>query len=450
MPSILQVVRPGRLRASLDASVAEGAAAEVFGACAGGAVLTGWALFLGASPVVIGLLGALPLAAQMVQVPAAWLTERIGAKPLAILAIGAARLVWLPLVAVPFLHLAPATALMVFIGVVALAAILGVVGNNAWTAWMGELVPGPVRGRFLARRMVYLNVAGTVSSLAAGCALDALAPRGWKGETLGVLAAVACVAGIVSIRLMLAQQSPRRREEAAPDWGDVARAVHDPQTRPLLGYLLGWNAAVGISAGFFSFHMLANLEMTFMLVAAHAVIVAVLRIASAPAWGRLVDTFGARPVLVVCSFGISIVPMIWLFVAPDRLWPIALEAIVSGTLWGGHGIAAFDLSIGVSPRRGRPFYLAALATAAGLGFAVSSMLAGLLASALSSPLHVLGSSWSDMHVLFLLSAIARAGAAVLALRIDEPTARSVPELTRALMGIARRSTRLSRAGVAGV
>jgi len=266
-----------------------------------------------------------------------------------------------------------------------------------------------------------------------------------------VLAAVACAAGIVSIRLLLAQQSPPHRpEETAPDWGDVSRAVRDPHTRPLLGYLLGWNAAVGILAGFFSFHMLANLEMTFMLVAAHAVIVAVLRIASAPAWGRLVDTFGARPVLVVCSFGISIVPMIWLFVAPDRLWPIALEAIVSGTLWGGHGIAAFDLSIGVSPRRGRPFYLAALATAAGLGFAVSSMLAGLLASALSSPLHVLGSSWSDMHVLFLLSAIARAGAAVLALRIDEPTARSVPELTRALMGIARRSTRLSRAGVAGV
>ena len=450
MPSILPAVRPSRLRASLDASVAEGAAAEVFGACAGGAVLTGWALFLGASPVVIGLLGALPLAAQMVQVPAAWLTQRIGARPLAIVSIGAARLAWLPLVAVPFLHLAPATALMVFIGVVALAAVLGVVGNNAWTAWMGDLVPGPVRGRFLARRMVYLNVAGTVASLAAGCALDAFAPRGWKGETLGVLAAVACVAGIVSIRLMLAQQSPRRRDDTAPDWGDVARAVREPQTRPLLWYLLGWNAAVGISAGFFSFHMLANLEMAFTLVAAHAIIVAALRIVSAPACGRLVDTFGARPVLVVCSFGISVVPLIWLFVTPDRLWPIAVEAVVSGILWGGHGIAVFDLSIGVSPRRGRPFYLGAFATAGGLGFAVSSTLAGLLAAALSSPLHVLGSSWSDMHVLFLLSAIGRAGAAALALRIDEPAARSVPELTRALMGIARRSARLSRAGAAEV
>ena len=78
--------------------------------------------------------------------------------------------------------------------------------------------------------------------------------------------------------------------------------------------------------------MLANLEMAFMLVAAHAVIVAALRIVSAPAWGRLVDTLGARPVLVVCSFGISIVPLIWLFVTPDRLWPIAIEAVVSGTL----------------------------------------------------------------------------------------------------------------------
>src|SRR5438045_847631 len=217
-----------RLRASLDASVAEGAAAEVFGACAGGSILTAWALFLGASPAVIGLLGALPLAAQIVQLPAAWLTERVGAKPLAVVAIGASRLMWLPLIAVPFLHLAPSTALMVFVAVVATAALLGVLGNNAWTAWMGELVPGPVRGRFLARRLIYLNVAGTLASLAAGCTLDVLGPRGWRGETLAVLAAAGCVAAGVSVRLLLVQQRPRERtDERPPDWGDAARAVRD-------------------------------------------------------------------------------------------------------------------------------------------------------------------------------------------------------------------------------
>jgi MFS family permease len=435
-------VRTGRLRASLDASVAEGAAAEVFGACAGGAVLTGWALYLGASPVTIGLLAALPVAAQVVQLPAAWLTQRLGAKRLAIASIGASRLVWLPLVAVPFAALPPATALAVFVAVVTLAAVFAVVGGNAWTAWMGELVPGTIRGRFFGRRMVYLNIAGTTASLGAGLALDVMTPAGFKGETLGALLAVACVAGLVSIWLLLAQQGPGHREDTtAPQWSDFARSFRDTKTRPLLGYLLGWNAAVGISAGFFSYHMLANLEMGFLLVAAHGILVAAVRVALAPAWGRLVDAFGARPVLIVCSFGISVVPVIWLFVTPERLWPIAVEAVVAGALWAGHGIAAFDVSIGLSPRRGRPFYLAAFATAGGLGFAATSALAGVVAYALSTPMVVFGVPWLNVHVLFLLSALGRGGAAWLAVRIEEPAARGVPELIHVVLWmVARRST----------
>jgi len=209
--------------------------------------------------------------------------------------------------------------------------------------------------------------------------------------------------------------------------------VRDPSARAFLGYLLAWHVAVGLSASFFSFHMLANLKMGFVLAAAHGIAVCVVRIVAAPVWGRIVDRFGARPVLVVCSFGISVVPAIWLFPTPERLWPIALEAIVSGALWSGHGIAGFDLSIGLSPRKARPFYLATFATACGLGFAASSIVAALLAQSLTVPLHVLGSSWSNVHVLFLLSALARAGAAVLSLRIEEPAARGVSELVRVLV-----------------
>lgn len=423
-----------KLRASLDASVAEGAVAEVFGACAGGTILTGWALHLGASPLVIGVLGALPLAAQVVQLPAAWLTERLGAKRLAVVAIGASRLVWLPLVVLPFLHLPTSSGLALLIAMTGAAAIFGVMGNNAWTAWMGELVPGPIRGRFFSRRMVYLSVSGTLTALGAGVALDTLGPRGWRGETLAALAAVAGAAGVASIILLLRQHDPGRGDVAtAPAWRDVACSLRDRSTRPFLGYLFAWNVAVGLSASFFSLHMLVNLEMGFALAAVHGIAVCLVRIVAAPAWGRVVDRFGGRPALIVCSFGISLVPAIWLLATPERLWPVALEAIVSGALWSGHGIAGFDLSIGISPRRARPFYLAAFATACGLGFAVASILAGLLAHTLAAPLHVLGSSWSYTHVLFLLSALARLGAAGLALRIAGPPARSVPELARALL-----------------
>jgi MFS family permease len=397
--------------------------------------------------MTIALLTALPVAAQVVQLPAAWLTQRFGAKRLAIAAVGASRLVWLPLIAVPFIHLAPSTALAALVAIVTTATIFGVVGGNAWTAWMGDLVPGPIRGRFFGRRMVYLNIAGTVASLGAGLALDTLGPRGFKGETLGVLLAIACGAGLISVWLLLAQQGPDARGDVTtPEWGDFARSIRDANTRPLLAYLLGWHAAVGISAGFFSYHMLANLKMGFVLVAAHGILAAAVRIASAPVWGRLVDAFGARPVLTVCSSGISVVPVIWLFITPDRLWPIAIEAVVAGALWGGHGIAVMDLSIGLAPRRGRPFYLATFATAGGLGFALTSALGGVLVHAIAAPVHVLGSTWLDVHVLFMLSALGRVAAARLATRIDEPAARSVHDLGGALVDMIERRSMQCHAG----
>ena len=389
-------------------------------------MLTAWALYLGASPFTIGLLVALPLAAQVLQVPGAWLTLAFGPKAVAIAAIGASRLLWLPMVALPFVGLPTETALHVLIGVVALAAVLGVIGNNAWTAWIGELVPGAIRGRFFSRRTVYISIASTVASLGAAGALDGLGARGWVGPTLGGLAAIACVAGVLSLYLLHRQHDPARAHAPErPDWRVLIRVARAPQAWSFLRYLLSWNSAVALSASFFSLHMLVNLQTGFALAALHGVGVATVRIISAPLWGRAVDRLGARPVLVLCSFGIASVPAVWLFVTPAFLWPLALEAALAGALWGGHGIATMDLTVKLSPGPERPFYLAMFAAASGLGFAVAAAVAGLLASHLPARFELLGETWANLHVLFLLSALARLVAAVPALRIQEPGAQDV-------------------------
>ena len=183
---------------------------------------------------------------------------------------------------------------------------------------------------------------------------------------------------------------------------------------PFLGYLFAWNAAVGISASFFAYHMLTNLQTGFLVVAAHGVGVAVVRIVSARFWGHAVDRIGAGPVVVFCSFGIAAVPLTWFFVTPDRLWPIALDTRSSPPSSGqGHNIAAFDLTIGLAPRAARPFYLAAFATAGGLGFSLASMLAGQLAALIPAHFELAGEAWSNLHVLFLLSAVGRLASALL-------------------------------------
>jgi MFS family permease len=215
----------------------------------------------------------------------------------------------------------------------------------------------------------------------------------------------------------------------------LSRVARDNGAGRFLRYLLGWNAAVGLSASFFSFHMLVNLQTGFVLAALHGVAVAVTRIAAAPAWGRAVDRLGARPVLILCSFGIAAVPAIWLFATPSFLWPLALEAVLAGILWGGHGIAAMDLTIHLSPRRERAFYVAVFAAAGGLGFAAASIVSGVLASQLPARFATLGWTWTNLHVLFLLSAVARLVAAVAALRIEERNARGVRDLLRTVLAV---------------
>ena len=54
-------------------------------------------------------MGALPLAAQILHLPSAFLTQFLGLKPVAIATIGASRLAWLPLVAMPFVSLSEGT-----------------------------------------------------------------------------------------------------------------------------------------------------------------------------------------------------------------------------------------------------------------------------------------------------------------------------------------------------
>ena len=137
--------------------------------------------------------------------------------------------------------------------------------------------------------------------------------------------------------------------------------------------------------------------------------------------------------LLFCSWGVSIIPLLWLFPTPEFiLLPLAADVLLSGVLWGGHGVAAFALPLSLAPREGRPFYLAAFAMAGGAAFTISTTAGGLLAQALPDRFTLFGRELYDLHVLFLLTSACRIVAASWGLRIAEPGARPVPDLVRML------------------
>ncbi len=428
------------LRRSLRASVSEGIVAEVFTACAGATVLTGWALALKLGPFLVGVMTALPFFAQFIQFPAAWLTSTFGHRRVALVAVCLSRQVMLPLCVLPWLPLELEGQQRLLVAVAAVSAVLGVIGNNAWVEWMGELVPESIRGRFFGRRTAVCTLGGTVASLGAGVLMDRLRPPEGVGLGLPLLAALACVAGAVTTVLMARQHDPAPLKEAAKlDFQVALLPLRDERARRVLVYQMAWNAAVGLSAPFYTLHMLKNLKMGFLVMALYLAAVAGMRMLAAPLWGKLIDRLGSQPVLLACSLGISVIPLIWLFPTAGFFWPLLVDVVVAGVLWGGHALAIFALPLSVAPRKGRPFYLAAFSTAGGLAYAAASMLGGGLASLVPEEFTLGGHLWVNLHVLFVLSAVTRAGAALLALRIIEPGAEPVGSLRALVSLVARRA-----------
>jgi MFS family permease len=434
-----------RLRRSLGACTAEGIFAEVVNACAGGAVLTGWAIHLHASAFLTGLVVALPQLAQLVQIPAAWSTARLGHRRAAVALVAASRQAVLPLVALPFLPVSQRAGQVLLFTVAAVAAVLSILGNNAWVAWMAELVPRRVRGRYFGRRTALCTIAGAGAAALAGVLLDWAGPRGLTGAMLGALEACAAAGGVVTTVLMLRQHDPvRLAERASPRLADALAPFRDPTVRGLLRYVFVWNLAVGIAGSFFALYMLQNLRMGFALVALHGTAVAASRVLSAPLWGRLIDRLGARPVLVSCAFGISALPLIWLFPTPAFLWPLVFDAVLAGVLWGGHNLAMFVLPLTATPRRGRPHHIAAISATAGFAFCVATSLAGLLLQRLPAWTTVLGHPLQGLQIVFAISGLLRVAAAFAALGIHEPAAAGVGALFGEVLG-RRRGPRDPRA-----
>lgn len=410
-------------RRSLAASTAEGVAAEVVQACAGAAMITAWALHLRAGPLLLGVIWALPFFGQLLQLPAAWLMARFDRRRVAIAGNGVSRQILILLAALPFLPISMAARRIGLISIVSISSLAAVPGGNAWMSWMGDLVPSRIRGRYFGRRTALCAIGAAASSLAAGSALDAATRHGKAEPALAALAIAAWIGAAISTRLMQRQHDPHKATPVAPVARDLAEPFTYAPSRRILTYQAAWNLALGLTASLTAVYMLETLRIGFTGMAIYTAVLAGARMLTTPLWGRVLDRIGARPVLVVCSVGSALASALWIIAAPGRLWPIAVDAVLSGVLLGGQGLAAFAIPLAVAPKTSRTMLLSAFVMAGGLAFGLGSITGGAVVTALPALLPVLG-----VRALFAASAGGRLLAALLAHRIVEPGAQPVANI----------------------
>lgn len=407
------------MRRTLRFSVYEGVAAEVVGACSGSTILTAWALYVRASPMALGLIVALPQLAQLVQLPAAWITSRAGSRRTAIWAVGLSRQSLLLLCALPWTPEGkPREALLVATASVSTA--LAVVGNNAWVTWMGGLLPRHLRGRYFGARTAVITCANGVGALGAGLVLDLGRREQREGLSLAFLSLMGAVAGLVALVLMREQHARREAQRPGSLLSDLVSPLRDEDGQRLLAFQATWNLAVGLAGSFFTVFMLRELRMSYVQVAAYGVATSVFKVLFAAHWGRTIDRVGTRPVVIICSLWIGLIPFLWLLAGPGTLWPVALDAVATGIFWGGHNQAVFQLPLAIAPSRDRAWHIAAFSTIAGGSFAVATLAGGWLLGQWSPVLTPAGHELSSYQALFALSGVARLLAAFASMRLLAP------------------------------
>lgn len=425
-----------RLDRALNHSVMEGALATVMGSLLGGVFLTGFALYLGASRLQIGILAAIPAFANLAQLGGAYFIERSGrAKGLCVGMAWVSRLFWLPILLVPFVlqGVSGETQTWWIIGFLAANAITGSVGGVAWLAWTKRLVPRQKLLHLFSRRHLYNTALAFTMSIAGALVLDSFnhfLPGSVGGFLMVFAAAMACglIGAWVQGWIPEAEVSGHAPQPFLPS---LVQPLRETNFRRLVLFYSVWHLSTNLAAPFFAVYMLQKMQMPFWAVTLLATLSSVAGLAMNRFWTRLKEKFGIRPVVLLATLGDAFMPLCWLFVGPESYWlllPIHLFGLFSAPLAMGPN----NLVLKLAPEQNASPYLAVFNALTGPVTAIGAILGGYLADSFAGVWQVGLVSLTGLQLLFLVSGVGRLLSLGLLYRVAEPQAEPVRHVFRVL------------------
>lgn len=390
---------------------------------------------LGASPSQIGLLTIIPLLGTVFTgIVLGRIIRLLGGNKRSVVLHALVQSLLIAAMSIPLHNPGAEWAVPVGIVLAVSIALAGSIGGPAWINWMGALVPRRVQSRYLAyrSRVVILVKLGFACTFAQILHLLPAEVGPWG---LQVLIALAVVSRLLSAWLIHIQHEPAARPASA-NIGTDSHHHHGALsftsflrsiTRTDLGrWTLVWavlHFGVMLAGPYFAAYMLSELPRglglsagwTYVMLIQMAVLV---RVAAYPVAGRLVDLFGPAAVLRVAVCGIMVIPVAWALTTSIPL--LLLTEVISGLCWCmaevSVGVLLFTCHRDPIQRSHLIGYHQSVVNAVAMGGAIIGMVA------LDTSLGATGSllpplNGSDFHTLFLLSALFRLPAVILAMRL---------------------------------
>jgi MFS family permease len=397
-----------------------------------------YAKSLGASATILGVIvGLMPLLVVF-QIPAAGYINRIGFKRFVLAGWGTRVLFIFAIALVPlagaFLDARNRLALVIVL--LFCFNLARGISSCAWLPWIAQLVPAPMRGRYLARDAALTNIGSFLTLLiAAGCLAGD--PRPWQ---FTVIFAFSGVTGAVSLAFLKRIPDAPTADEAATSAARVPwlAMTRHPPFRKLLRMVVAWAVAYGGLSGFTVAFLKSSSDLSAGKILFVTAVAFLGGLSSLWILGSRLDHLGSKPVLGFAFTAWGFVVGGWALMAGGVLQaglPLVLALqFLMGLLAALVGMATTRLAMTVVPEMGRNHFFAIYSVLLNVTQGLAPVAWGLMIDAVGSRAPGwLGVEWNRYTIFFAATALAFAAALALSRRLDEPEAAGMEELLREVL-----------------
>ena len=356
-----------QVRHALKYVIRDGVASQAMGILTGGAFLVAFAVKLGASNFVIGLLAAIGPLAQLLQLPSIFIVEKIRNRRLiTVVAAALSRFCWLIIALSPFIFPAK-IAIAVLLILLAAVSAFGAVSGCSWNSWMRDLIPEKVMGSFFSRRMRISTGVGIALSILAAMYLDFWKKQFAEQELAGysILFFLGFAAGVLG--LFFLAKTPEIRMPQVQERIKILKLLslpfRDENFRKLIAFMCSWNFAVNLAGPFFMVYMLKRLGLSMSFIIGLSIVSQVMHFLFLKIWGKYTDRFSNKSVLAISGplFIGSI--LAWTFTTMPEKYFLTIPLLivihaVMGLSSAGVSLASGNISLKLAPKGQATAYLA--------------------------------------------------------------------------------------------
>ncbi len=352
--------------------------------CGGGTTaMVGLANEMKAGDLAFGLINGIPWAAALLQIPFSMLVNRTHKRKKYMLTLGMlSRALWMLFGLIPLIVPADPSwlPLWTMIFLLGISSCCGAVINVCWLPWFSDLAPIRMRGQWFSFR----DMLAAVFNLGFGLL------TAWLLDTLPVYnryIIVFAAGGFLGMLDMLCFGFCTEQYTDAPrklHIGEVLKTIR--KNRAFCRLTVMWTAwcfTSNLCAPYLARYSVNEMGLSFMQMTAFGTAAAaVATVLVMPRWGRALNQYGCRNIMLASTLITSLTDLFYLFSVPGSIWPVLLRNFIGAACWSGCNLAANSMQLSSSPDEARPSYIAVFACVTSLaGVALGTLCGGAMLEA---------------------------------------------------------------------